>query len=252
MLQAHSGTEDFGDGLSWVLSSSNHDLVTGAREQDGEKKRQRSYGKKNLVLNTFVLPVFWGRKKPIRPLVRMFRHSPAALSIHASTTQAAQAPGTYLARSLLFQFSSIEGDVSISAFLKSPFSSFLHIIDTSRNKITLWCWALDFWSCFCHPSLTAHSHIPHYNRETGEGYMVAWKPVNSNNIFHCLKAAELWATLTSVNPLKIPKKKSMTAPSTIYYFYEWRKTEANSNREREKQHATFSMPHQLLLSDYPD
>lgn len=139
--------------------------------------------------------------------MRIFRHSPAALSIHASTTQAAQAPGTYLARSLLFQFSSIEGNVSISAFLKSPFSSFLHIIDTSRNKITLWCWALDFWSCFCHPSLTAHSHIPHYNRETGEGYMVAWKPVNSNNILHCRKAEELWATLTSVNPLKIPKKK---------------------------------------------
>lgn len=196
--------EDLGDGLSGVLSPSNHALITGAREQDGGKKRQRSYGKKNLVLNTFVLPVFWGRKKAIRPLVRMFRHSPAALSIHASTTQAAQAPGTYLAQSL-FQFSSIE-DVSISAFLKSPFSSFLHIIDTSRIKITLWCWALDFWSCFCHPSLIAHSHILHYNRGTGEGYMVAWKPVSSNNIFHCLKAAELWETLTSVNPLKIPKK----------------------------------------------
>lgn len=184
----------------------------------GGKKRQRSYGKKNLVLNTFVLPVFWGRKKAIRPLVRMFRHSPAALSIHASTTQAAQAPGTYLAQSL-FQFSSIE-DVSISAFLKSPFSSFLHIIDTSRIKIMLWCWALDFWSCFCHPSLIAHSHILHYNRGTGEGYMVAWKPVSSNNIFHCLKAAELWETLTSVNPLKIPKKIDDCSKHNLFLWME--------------------------------
>lgn len=55
--------EDLGDGLSGVLSPSNHALITGAREQDGGKKRQRSYGKKKTGFEHICAPCFLRQKE---------------------------------------------------------------------------------------------------------------------------------------------------------------------------------------------
>lgn len=97
--------------VSWILSCPDHSLVTGA-EDGGVGSRGKQWKKQDL--NMCGLPVLCDREKPIWPPVRMFKHScamscslapAAALPLHPSVTQTAQAPGVYLAPRLLFQFS---------------------------------------------------------------------------------------------------------------------------------------------------
>lgn len=133
-----------------------------------------------------------------------------------------QALGGCMAQHLASALQHIKGVFSLSAFLKSLFSSFLHV--TSWKEITFWSLlAILFLELLLSvPQLPALSHIPHYRSRMRDGPTLAGLPESLSaptTFFHPLEAAELWATLTSVNPFK----KAVIAPNTIYYFYEWKK-----------------------------
>lgn len=183
----------------------------------------------------------------------MLRHSsavssnlaPAAALSPCFHLRMQQARGGCMAQHLASALQHIKGVFSLSAFLKSLFSSFLHV--TSWKEITFWSLlAILFLELLLSvPQLPALSHIPHYRSRMRDGPTLARLPESLSaptTFFHPLEAAELWATLTSVNPFK----KAVIAPNTIYYFYEWKKMEANILKQTEG-HATLSTSHQLLL-----
>lgn len=175
----------------------------------------------------------------------MLRYSHAVTSNLAPTAalspcfhlQTQQALGVCMAQCLISALQHIKGVLSLSAFLKSLFSSFLHVTVTSWTEITLWSLLAILFLELLLPvlQLPALSHIPHYRSRRRDGCTIAWLPESLSaptTFFHPLEAAELWATLTSVNPFK----KAVIAPSRIYYFYEWKKWEQTfSNKQRSMQ-----------------
>lgn len=91
-----------------------------------------------------MLPAFCNRKKAIWPPTRMLRHSSAVSSNLAPAAALSpcfhlwmqQARGGCMAQHLASALQHIKGVFSLSAFLKSLFSSFLHV--TSWKEITFW------------------------------------------------------------------------------------------------------------------
>lgn len=99
-----------------------------------------------------------------------------------------------MAQHLASALQHIKGVFSLSAFLKSLFSSFLHV--TSWKEITFWSLlAILFLELLLSvPQLPALSHIPHYRSRMRDGPTLAGLPESLSaptTFFHPLEAAEL-------------------------------------------------------------